>query len=118
MLVTVSSTFTNCACGCFGDSSVDHTVLIEKDTAPRRRKNTASTVASDIDKLEVDPAISAEESTAFMDSQAPLKKTRDELLQESKMPSGLSVEHEEYLVDKVPCSRGNYYYSTMITCDI
>lgn len=110
--MTVSSTFTKCACGCFGDSSVDHTVLIEKDMAPRRRKNTESTVASDIDKLEVDPAISAEE-----DCRAPLKKTRDELLQDSKMPSGLSVEHEEYLVDKVPCSRGNYY-SSMITCDI
>jgi len=111
----LSSNVTKCACGCFGDSSVNNTV-IEKEL-PRRRKNTASTVASDIEKLnlEVDPAISAEDSTAF--DPAPMK-TRNELLAESKMPSGLSVEHEsEYLVDRVPCSGGNYY-STMITCDI
>jgi hypothetical protein len=122
----VSSSFTKCACGCFGDSTVNNTVAVEKEmvVAPRKRRNTASTVSStENEKLEVDPALSMADSTAFMDSSttepptagkntfrmSPEESTKP--LVYTSLPSGLSVESEDYLVDEL--TNGDNYYATL-----
>jgi len=135
----LSSTFAKCACGCFGDSSVnDTTVAIKKETvvAPRnKRRNTASTHSSsenNNDNLEVDPALSMADSiTAFMDSstnESPSNNkfrmgpeepgttlAREGLPVHTPLPSGLSVEPEDDaeddLVDEL--TNGENYYATL-----
>ena len=107
---TVSNSVTKCACGCFADNTVEHTITV-KESAPRHRTNTDSTVASEHDKLEVAPQLTTEDTTAFLDlaPETPLVTTRQALLVGAHMP-----EHEENcIVDTVPCRM-----SPMITCDI
>jgi len=89
----LSSSFNNCACGCFGDSTVDNTIVIKNETGHRPRKKTASTISlSDNDKLEVDPALSTEDSSVrLLDSPAAGENYYVELMCPSPMPlTGLS----------------------------
>lgn len=106
----MSSTFTKCACGCFTDNTVEHTIAV-KESGPRRRLNTDSTVASEHDKLEVAPELSTDDTPAFLDLApvTPMVTSRQAMMVGAQIP-----EHEEaYIVDTVPCR-----ISTMITCDI
>jgi len=108
----LSSSFTKCACGCFGDLSVgNNTVVIEKETASRPRRNTASTVSlSDIDKLEVDPSMSTEYSTTRSAKPTVVGKITTG---RARFHSGLSVESENHLLEEAPANGQNYYATQM-----
>ena len=95
-MIAVSTSLTNCACGCLGDSSADN-IVMEK---PQRR-NTASTVSlSEKDGLEVDPSLTPEDVTALTNSDT-VEKLYLNKPYISTLPSGLSVESEDPLVDEL-----------------
>jgi len=93
-LEELSTSFTNCACGCFGDSTVtmDQSLIVEKErlTSSRPRQNTASTVSlSDtIENNDDDPL-----------PQPDLRRQRKLLMKQAQFPSGLSVESEDFVED-------------------
>ena len=89
---------------------MEHTIAL-KESGPRRRLNTDSTVASEHDKLEVAPELSTDDTPALLDLApvTPMVTSRQAMMVGAQIP-----EHEEaYIVDTVPCR-----ISTMITCDI
>jgi len=110
-LEDVSSSFTKCACGCLGETTLDNAIVIDKTNSPHRRRNTASTIdLSENDKLEVNPSSSSKVEPNTDAAEPPIagytmakQPTRDEMLLYSQLPSGLSVEvDDDPVVDMVP----------------
>lgn len=126
----ITSTFANCACGCFSDSAV-YNINIEKEMAPRSRRNTESTVSlSDNGKTDDDPETitddlpmsrsaspiqpTSDQAKSRYESFAPLKEEAVQAHSQLRMPSGLSLsaESDEYM-DDVPLFGDNYYTELM-----
>ena len=99
---------TNCACGCFGDITLNNTVPIEKENDSRPRKNTASTASlSDNEKADGDTesdttnqSIDQKTKTVWKLAPEESQPDREEFLTFKQLPSGLSVESEDHLFDE------------------
>ena len=134
----VSSSFSKYACGCFRDSTtLGQTIYVDKqDCSTRPRRNTASTISSDIndkddehkDDLEgenpiVNDKMSHHRKTAkyeFSSSSAAavfeknknkknstISKRREEIMRYAQLPSGLSVESPDSHSELESSEEGN-----------
>ena len=98
---------TKCACGCFGDNTADNALNVVKDKNSPPRKNTAST-ASLSDKVEDDsdssvtdlPSVDQKPERTWSPDPELSQLGRGELLELTQLPSGLSVEPEDHLLDE------------------
>eukprot|EP00536_Pseudo-nitzschia_multiseries_P008120 jgi/Psemu1/325073/estExt_fgenesh1_pg.C_2000025 len=95
-LEELTTSLNKCVCVCFGDSTVtqDQSIAVEKERMlpPRPRRNTASTVSlSETGENNGDDPVSLRH----------LREQRKVLMKQAQIPSGLSVEPEDYLEDLV-----------------
>ena len=99
---------TKCACGCLGDITFDNTVPVVKESDTRPRKNTASTASlsdnektdGDTDSNMADPPVDQKTKMAWKLAPEVSQPDREELLTFRQLPSGLSVESEDHLLDE------------------